>query len=619
MANGTVQGNTDISGSHYWAFLSYSHRDVAFAERLHSRLETYRVPRPLVGRPTPDGPIPRRIMPVFRDRDELPSAAALSEKIREALERSRFLIVLASPWSAASAWVDKEVRTFKAMGRADRVLTIIIDGDPNASDRPGRETQACFCPALRFQVDADGVPTTVRAEPLAADARTSGDGFDDALLKLIAGLLGVGFDQLKRRELIRRRRRRLAGAVFGFAAAAALAFGYAALADLQVAVPGGVAIRTRIDRWNLSVFRPVAPEAAVAKALADSRAVMRQRLLAVITAADWFHRPTLDSVWEYGQIATALARNPAASGEDIALAARELTGALDIKPPIQVDGKWQGWTEPDDVIRAESSIWMLMGLSAVIPRAAGLPPDIRDRLVRLLGIAQAAAELCVPLDDGGWNDVPGAHNRSDHNLYSTALALHALLDLKEAGLCWQGDCARRDRMIDHSAGWLVKRFIDENGLRGWRFDTDDDQSPNATLSEIVLGALGRAVLISGFAIPPAIRTFAYDDITALADRPYLPSSSFFTKFVIFDDWHGTMRQASFPARLFWLPWSFDAATVWRKLAEHGDASPEIRVGLARALGHMAVTLADPARHEMRFERTRPFVIAETMNGLDDGP
>ena len=39
----------------YWAFISYSHQDEAWARWLHGALETYRVPRRLVGRVTRGG------------------------------------------------------------------------------------------------------------------------------------------------------------------------------------------------------------------------------------------------------------------------------------------------------------------------------------------------------------------------------------------------------------------------------------------------------------------------------------------------------------------------------------------------------------------------------------
>ena len=55
----------------YCAFLSYGHRDSEMARWLHESLEKYRVPKNLIGRITANGPIPARLMPIFRDRHEL--------------------------------------------------------------------------------------------------------------------------------------------------------------------------------------------------------------------------------------------------------------------------------------------------------------------------------------------------------------------------------------------------------------------------------------------------------------------------------------------------------------------------------------------------------------------
>lgn len=69
----------------YRAFISYSHKDAKWANRLHKSLETYRVPKYLVGQETERGPIPKRLGRIFRDRDELPSATDLSEAVNQAL------------------------------------------------------------------------------------------------------------------------------------------------------------------------------------------------------------------------------------------------------------------------------------------------------------------------------------------------------------------------------------------------------------------------------------------------------------------------------------------------------------------------------------------------------
>lgn len=199
--------SSSVSAFAYRAFISYSHADRAWCDWLHKALETYRVPSRLVGKQTSAGKIPRRLHPIFRDRDELPSAIDLNQKVEAAMRASAWLIVICSPRSAPSRWVNEEVLAFKRMGRADRILCLIVDGEPNASDKPGHESEECFCPVLRHRIDANGALTDERTEPIAADARAGKDGNANAKLKLIAGMLDVGFDALKQREQQRRVRR----------------------------------------------------------------------------------------------------------------------------------------------------------------------------------------------------------------------------------------------------------------------------------------------------------------------------------------------------------------------------------------------------------------------------
>ncbi len=187
---------------HYWAFVSYSHRDQRWANWLHRALELYRVPRRLKG----EG-LPRRLYPIFKDRDELPVSPDLGHQIETALAQSRHLIVVCSPHSAQSRFVNEEVRQFKAMGGTDRILCLVVDGEPNASDHPGAEASECFVPALRYAVGPDGELTEERAEPIAADLRPGKDGRAYGFLKLLAGLLGVRLDDLARRDHERRVRR----------------------------------------------------------------------------------------------------------------------------------------------------------------------------------------------------------------------------------------------------------------------------------------------------------------------------------------------------------------------------------------------------------------------------
>ena len=190
----------------YRAFLSYSHKDSEVADWLHGALERYRVPRALVGRETPTGTVPANFNPIFRDRHELAASGDLGHTIREALAASRALIVLCSPDAAQSRWTNEEVLAFKKLHPTAPVLAAIIAGEPFASEMPGREAEECFPPALRKVRQ----PRPANQQACRASGRRLArhrDGRQLGLLKIVAGLLDVGPDDLVRRDQQRRQKR----------------------------------------------------------------------------------------------------------------------------------------------------------------------------------------------------------------------------------------------------------------------------------------------------------------------------------------------------------------------------------------------------------------------------
>jgi tetratricopeptide (TPR) repeat protein len=199
-----TESSAEVAAPRFWAFISYSHHDKVIAKKLQRRLETYRVPRRLVGRANAHGTVPARISPIFRDRDDLHAGADLKASVQSALQDSRWLIVLCTPDAARSPWVNREIIEFKRLHGERHVLALIAAGEPFASNTPGREAEECFPPALRRALDAAGDAEGEPLEPIAADLRAEGDGPRRAPLKLLAGIIGVGFDELVRRDLQRR-------------------------------------------------------------------------------------------------------------------------------------------------------------------------------------------------------------------------------------------------------------------------------------------------------------------------------------------------------------------------------------------------------------------------------
>ncbi|MGJ8645092.1 MAG: TIR domain-containing protein [Luteolibacter sp.] len=159
--------DTCLEKPDYLAFISYRHADNREADRcwatwLHRSLERYVVPPDLVGTTNLRGdPVPPKIFPVFRDEEEFSAEASLAPAIRSALERSKTLIVLSSPRAVESPYVAEEIRHFKSLGRSDRIVPALLDGEPNEA----------FPEPLLIQTADDGTVQSDDVEPLAADFR----------------------------------------------------------------------------------------------------------------------------------------------------------------------------------------------------------------------------------------------------------------------------------------------------------------------------------------------------------------------------------------------------------------------------------------------------------------
>jgi tetratricopeptide (TPR) repeat protein len=178
----------------YRAFLSYSHADAAVAKRVHARLEGFRINKnDFAGRSGLAAPIPATLRPIFRDRSDFDAGGSLGEQTIAALDASASLIVLCSPHAAKSRYVGEESRLFRARHPDRPVIPLIADGEPGSLE------SECFPLPLRFAVTPDGAVTDTPSDILAADLREQRDGFDLAIAKVVARLLGLPPDDVYRR------------------------------------------------------------------------------------------------------------------------------------------------------------------------------------------------------------------------------------------------------------------------------------------------------------------------------------------------------------------------------------------------------------------------------------
>lgn len=212
-----VEGAIERKDYSYEAFISYRHtlEDVKLARRIQRRIEGYRIPKEL----RVDGK--HRLGKCFRDEDELPTSDSLPHLIEDALDRSRFLIVVCSPSARESRWVSQEVELFSAFHGRNRVLLALAEGEPADA----------FPTLLMSLVElVDGEVVEREAEPVAADMRRSSKKrFSAEVLRLLAPIVRCDYDALRQRERVRLLRS--ISVVAGSVAVTAAAFGAFALSQ----------------------------------------------------------------------------------------------------------------------------------------------------------------------------------------------------------------------------------------------------------------------------------------------------------------------------------------------------------------------------------------------------
>ncbi len=205
----------------YDAFLSYSHAgDAELAATIQAGLQHFARPW-----------YKTQALRIFRDKTGLSANPALWNSIVSALEQSAYLILLASPRSAASPWVNQEVAWFLKNRTADKVLIVITSGtvawSTAASEFDWQHTTA-LPQALReaFHLEPFYVDLSWAHEAqFLHDAR-----FRDAILDLAAPLHGRPKDDLDSEDLRQHRRTlRIAWSAVLLLSLLAIALGIAAV------------------------------------------------------------------------------------------------------------------------------------------------------------------------------------------------------------------------------------------------------------------------------------------------------------------------------------------------------------------------------------------------------
>jgi len=210
----------------YDAFISYSHAaDGVLAPALEHGLE--RLARPWYR---------LRAMAVFRDQSDLALTPHLWSTIVTKLDQSRYLVVLASPESAASAWVNKEVSHWCDTRGTEQLLLVVTGGEIAWDDATNDFTagSTAILPALRGRFAEEPLYHDLRWARDTPDLSLHLSRFRGAVALVASTIRGVAPDDLESEDVrLHRRARRLAKAAVTVVVVLALLASAAAIAAVR--------------------------------------------------------------------------------------------------------------------------------------------------------------------------------------------------------------------------------------------------------------------------------------------------------------------------------------------------------------------------------------------------
>ena len=201
----------------YFAFISFQSSDAREALRLQHAIESYRLPAVLCKQNN----VPRKIKPLYCYLNDMHAGEELMQELKSRMEQSRFLIVVCSPRSAKSVFVNSGIDYFVSLGRRDSIIPVIVDGVPYSND-PLTE---CFPEALKRHFPRHADPLQDHSI-LGINIHEAGvsrrKAYDRAMLMVVARMLQLDFDGLLLRDKQRRTRRTILASLLALVVALAL-------------------------------------------------------------------------------------------------------------------------------------------------------------------------------------------------------------------------------------------------------------------------------------------------------------------------------------------------------------------------------------------------------------
>ncbi len=218
----------------YFAFISFQSADAKEALWVQKAIEGYRLPTAV----SRSHSLPKKMPPCFCYLNDINLSEELMQELKLRMEQSQYLIVVCSPRSAKSTFVNGGIDYFVNLGRRDRIIPLIVDGIPYTNDP---ETE-CYPEALKRHFPKSSDPMQDH-QILGVNLNEEGAGSkrwkrQRAVLMVIARMLNLEFENLWNREVERRKhqRRAIIAGVAGILCLLGLTWYFSRSVDIEVSI-----------------------------------------------------------------------------------------------------------------------------------------------------------------------------------------------------------------------------------------------------------------------------------------------------------------------------------------------------------------------------------------------
>jgi hypothetical protein len=497
-------------------FVSYSRRDIKFAERLVAELEA------------------RNLTPKLDTRD-LPTLEDWRRELLGLIREADAVVFIVSAHSISSpicAWEVEQVIKLKK-----RLAPILLERVPDdrIPENISKINYLLFDDEKEFHARVDDLARALQTDILWLKEHTRlgqlayrwdergrkssfllhGPDLVEAERWLGSRPVGApGITGLQRQFIAQSRKDARFRRAVGAAVLIGTGLGLFLMADAGVEYPGSDALRRWSTAHELSLFR----RSVDGRSLETTETQAEQRVLNEIVARlrdDGFIRglkkpESTRDYWAHSQATAAIFRVAASIGS-LPEALQHSPDLMFTEGSIVVDSKNSselGWRAQDgqSFTRIEPALWALSAIS--LKRKSG--GSVSD-----FYFAQISHALHHYYSGGGaWNLGLDQEASAPSSVYESALAEMALLDARAVGVGLEVNGDSIDQLIQKTSTWLLSRF---NG-QGWG-DGEDAQTTSDALTFQVAAVLIRADLEAGIKIDEKLFSNIADRLSKYRTSP----------------------------------------------------------------------------------------------------